>query len=202
MKAIVETQYFGCTQYFSIFAKYSSVLIEQFENWQKSSFRNRTILVGSNGLIHLSVPILHGREQHLPIKEIKINQAVHWQIFHWKTICSCYGKAPFFEFYKDELHDILLKKKYSFLFDLNTEILQWIIKKLKITSSVNFTEQYLSEANHNMDDFRNRWLPKNFQQQSAVMQYSQVFQDKINFQPNVSILDLLFCEGAHAHTFL
>lgn len=202
--AIVETQYFGCVQYISIFAKYSSVFIEQFENWQKSSFRNRTVLVGSNGLIHLSVPILNGREQHKTIKEIKINTSEKWQNYHWRTIFSCYGKAPFFEFYKDELHGILFKRKFDFLFDLNMELLNWLLHKFKITSPINFTGKYFTQTiDGGTIDLRNKWLPKNFQQeQNAVMQYNQVFQEKINFQPNVSILDLLFCEGPNAKTFL
>jgi hypothetical protein len=201
--AIVETQYFGCVQYISTFTKYSSVFIEQYENWQKSSFRNRTVLVGSNGLINLSVPILKGREQHQLIKEIKINNEENWQSYHWRTIFSCYGKAPFFEFYKDDIHDILLKKKFDFLFDLNTEILNWLFKKLKISSPINFTEEYSSLASDDVDDLRNQWLPQNFQLNKAnEIQYSQVFQEKIGFRKNVSILDLLFCEGSNAKSFL
>ena len=201
--AIIETQYFGYVQYISTFAKYPFVQIEQFENWQKSSFRNRTILAGSNGLIHLSVPILNGREQHQTIKETKINNAGYWQTYHWRTIFSCYGKAPFFEFYKDELHNILLKKKHIFLLDLNMELLNWLLQKFKIFPSINYTAQYFFQPDDNVDDLRNKWLPKNFQQQqNAVTQYRQVFQDKINFQPNISILDLLFCEGLNAKTFL
>lgn len=201
--AIVETQYFGCVQYISTFAKYSLVFIEQFENWQKSSFRNRTILVGSNGLINLSVPILNGREQHQPVREIKINNIENWQSYHWRTIFSCYGKAPFFEFYKDELHDILFKKKFAFLFDLNIEMLNWLLQKLKIASSINLTENYLFKTNDDVVDLRNYWLPKNFQlNQSSEIQYSQVFQEKIGFQPNLSVLDILFCEGPNAKKIL
>ena len=201
--AIVEAQYFGCVQYISTFATCSSVQIEQLENWQKSSFRNRTVLVGSNGLISISVPILHGREQHQPVKEIRIDNDEKWQAHHWKTIFSCYGKAPFFEFYKDELHDILFKKKCDFLFDLNIEILRWILKKLKLSSSITFTEEYFTQSNDGIDDLRNKWLPKNFQLDSSCeKQYSQVFQEKTGFQKNVSILDLLFCEGPNARTFL
>ncbi|MBA2748463.1 MAG: WbqC family protein, partial [Tatlockia sp.] len=32
--------------------------------------------------------------------------------------------------------------------------------------------------------------------------YSQVFEDRLGFQPNLSILDLLFCEGPNAINLL
>jgi WbqC-like protein family. len=202
--ALVETEYFGCVQYISVFTRYAAVQIEQFENWQKSSFRNRTVLIGSNGLINLSVPILNGREQHQPVKNIKINNSDNWQAHHWRTIFSCYGKAPFFEFYKDELYAILCTKRHGFLFDLNMEILNWLLTKLKIFPSVNLTGQYLVQTGTGTDDLRNKWLPKNYQSgiSGVEMQYTQVFQGKVGFQQNVSILDLLFCEGPAAKSFL
>jgi hypothetical protein len=47
------------------------------------------------------------------------------------------------------------------------------------------------------EDARNKWKPTNFQEDASV-KYFQVFEDRIGFQPNLSILDLLFCEGPNA----
>jgi WbqC-like protein family len=50
-------------------------------------------------------------------------------------------------------------------------------------------------------DLRNQILPKNFQSAEFTKNlspYPQVFQEKTGFQPNMSIIDLIFCEGPRA----
>jgi len=47
-----------------------------------------------------------------------------------------------------------------------------------------------------------RSLPKNFQQGNSFIVYPQVFEDRIGFQPNVSILDILFNMGPAASTLI
>ena len=44
-------------------------------------------------------------------------------------------------------------------------------------------------------DYRNQWLPSNYLEKEPRIVYSQVFEDKLGFQKNVSILDFLFCNG-------
>ncbi|MES1224575.1 MAG: WbqC family protein [Bacteroidota bacterium] len=50
-------------------------------------------------------------------------------------------------------------------------------------------------------DFRNRLLPKNYVQFDGVT-YRQLFEERTGFLPNLSILDLLFCEGKKANELL
>ena len=51
------------------------------------------------------------------------------------------------------------------------------------------------------DDVRNEWLTKNFQNNSSAFIYPQVFEDRIGFQQNLSILDMLFNTGPGAGNF-
>jgi hypothetical protein len=46
------------------------------------------------------------------------------------------------------------------------------------------------------------WLPKNFQEDKNFVKYNQVFEDRTAFQPNLSILDILFCEGPETNSIL
>jgi hypothetical protein len=50
-------------------------------------------------------------------------------------------------------------------------------------------------------DFRNQVLPKNYKEFNTV-KYHQVFEERVGFLPNLSILDLLFCEGKNAGRLL
>ncbi len=181
--------------------QYSNIKIEQYETWQKMSFRNRMVLAGGNGLVNLSVPLEKGRGQRGLIKEVKISHHDNWQQQHWRTIESCYSRSPFFEFYRDGVRDLIFKKQ-DYLFDLNMDILLWLQKVLKNGSTVSLTETYQKEYLPPNRDLRNYFLPKNYREITGTIQYTQVFEDRIGFQPNLSILDCLFCCGPNAKSLL
>jgi hypothetical protein len=191
---IVDNQYFSCVNYYSSLFMNADIKIEACEHYRKMSFRNRCVVAGSNGLINLSVPLQNGRDQKGMIKEVRIDNWDNWQRQHWHTIFSCYGNSPFFEFYREEV-ETLFRRKFTYLFDLNLEALDWVKKTIKLPGQISLTETFLKTYPAEVDDARNRWLPKNFQQDEKPMRYIQVFEEKIRFQPNLSILDLLFCEG-------
>jgi hypothetical protein len=198
---IVDNQYFACINYYlSLFAS-SDVKIEAFENYRKMSFRNRCVVTGSNGLICLSVPLKNGRDQKRLIREVKIDNRQKWQRQHWHTLFSCYGKSPFFEFYRDAV-ELFFKKEFTYLFDLNLEILDWFRQTIKVPSEINLTGEFIDNYPPEIKDDRHRWLPKNFQEDKNFVKYNQVFEDRTAFQPNLSILDILFCEGPETNSIL
>jgi len=201
-KYIIDNQYFACIGYYSTLFKNTNIEIEQFENWEKMSFRNRCIVAGSNGLIHLTVPVENGRNQHCLFKDIKINNRENWQLQHWRTIQSCYGKAPFFEYYKMWLEIFFMEMKFIYLFDMNLEVLQWVLKILKSGIKPVLTTGYQKEQEADLMDYRKKWSPKTYQSYPVCKEYFQLFTDKIGFQQNLSILDLLLCEGPNAFNIL
>ena len=193
-KIIIENQYFGTINYINTLFQFSNVEIEQYESWQKMSFRNRCMVAGSNGLVHLSVPLESGRSQKGLVKDVRISYSDDWQTRHLRTIESCYNRAPFFEFYRDGVWR-LLEKKEAFLFDLNLSILEWLKGVLKVPATITLTDTYQKTLPEHTLDLRNYSLPKNYQAQPMGFRYTQVFEDRIGFMSNLSILDLLFCSG-------
>ena len=196
---IIENQYFPNVNWFKYSFQNKYIIIFKCESFKKMTFRNRTVICGANGLINLSVPIENGRDQKLPFNEIRISYRDNWQLNHWRGILSCYGKSPFFDFYRNDLEN-LLNQKHAFLFDLNLEILQWLKKVLKFPPEIQVVESL--KGFEEADDLSNKWLPKNFQDGEVEVKYAQVFEDRIGFQPNVSILDLLFNTGPAARNYL
>ncbi len=77
------------------------------------------------------------------MKDVQIDYREKWVKDHWASIQSAYGKAPFFEFYKDDLQRIIFSKP-KFLFDLNQELLQKIMQFLKVPKTITFCETYVS----------------------------------------------------------
>ncbi len=188
---LIEYQYFPCINWFKSLIISSDIKILSSERYKKMSFRNRCVVVGSNGLINLSVPLENGRNQRLPFNEVKIMQN-GWQLQHWRTLVSCYNKSPFFEYYEQSLQSIF-EKRFTYLIDLNQEVLSFLIRLININQSVMVVSEIKNEDL--IIDLRDSWLPRNFQNDESIVRYPQIFEERIGFQPNLSILDLLFMEG-------
>ncbi len=191
---IIECQYFGSSNYINMLFQFSNIKIEQYESYQKMSFRNRCVVAGSNGLVNLSIPLENGRNKKQLMRDMRISYLGRWQVEHWRTIESCYSRSPYFEFFRDDVKN-LIDKNQTFLLDKNMAILEWLKKTLRIPGEISLTDSYHKEYPAEAADKRNYILPKNFQEMPAAFEYTQVFADRIGFQPNLCILDLLFCSG-------
>ncbi len=202
---LLELHYLPCIQYFSKLAHYPVVYIEQQENYQKGSYRNRCHIAGANGLLRLSVPLRQGKNEQQPISQVEIAFKEPWQARHWAGIQSAYGNAPFFEFYAEPLQG-LFQQRPAMLSDLNRALLLRLAELLQLGCEIRFTEQYAKKPPAGILDMRNAIHPKKHCRRPdphfQPIGYPQVFLEKHGFIPNLSILDLLFCTGPQARLLL
>jgi len=201
---LLSTAYFAPVRYFSKLAAYPEIYIEQYENFIKQTYRNRTVILGANGSISLIVPVEKGRQQKIKIKDLRIAYDEEWQRNHWRTIFSAYNSSPFFEYYADDI-EIFFRKKHTFLFDFNQRISETILEILEIPVSLNLTEDF-EQIPENCLNFREQISPKTHlihpDPHFIAQSYTQVFAEKFGFVPDLSILDLLFNEGPSTHSIL
>ena len=194
---VIEYHYFPAISFYASLFNCSNIIFEQYENYQKMSFRNRCIISGANGPISLSIPLVSGREQKTLISKVRVSDSISWQQSHWKTILSCYNRSPWFEYYRGELES-LYKKRFVFLVDWNMACFEWVTRQLSISIGVQFSDNFADSYDPSLyADFRNKLLPKNYRNFGSPV-YEQVFRDRQPFMPNLSILDLLCCEGTEA----
>ena len=200
---LLSTAYFPPVQYISKFTKHKSVWIEATENFTKQTYRNRTIILGANGTEALVVPVVKGKSKQA-ICDLKIAYDTHWQHTHWQAIVSAYNSSPFFEILADDFK-LFFKKKFDYLLDLNMQILDVILNILEITPSIRLTDDF-EAVPEPFINFREAIHPKS---QKALPDlsfkpkpYTQVFEEKFNFVPNLSILDLLFNCGSESYSVL
>jgi hypothetical protein len=204
---VCELQYFPPVSFFSTLFEETYIYLDIYEIYRKMSFRNRCLVAGAQGIISLSVPLHHGRNQHLPMNEVRISDTGQWQSHHFKSIRSAYNRSPFFDFYQDEL-EAIYKRPFELLTDWNICCLEWVKEKLGWQTEIRFTEPAIpnekggiTDLRDGITDLRNRVLPKNFMEWKPAT-YRQVFEERTGFFPNLSILDLLFNCGPRASELL
>lgn len=196
MTILVDIQYFPPVIFFTHLNGFTHCIFDQYEHFQKMSFRNRCTLPAGNGPVVLSVPLEGGRNQKTVMKDVRILNSERWQDRHWKTITSCYNKSPWFEHFRDELERIYLVK-VDFLVDWNFICFQWVADKLSIQTTVSLSDHYYEKDDlAGVEDWRGKLMPSTINKHFAdVERYPQVFEERFGFIPNMSVLDYLFCTG-------
>ena len=198
MTAILSTAYFPNIEYISKFLLHNKIIIEANENYTKKTFRNRCNVLSANGLIILSVPVIQNKNEKILIKNTKISYAENWQKEHQTALESAYNSSPFFEYYIDDFRRFFAKK-YENLFDYNLEILKQILSIIGIEKQIELTSEFI-EIENNYKDFRFS-ISKN-RSTNLNQKYVQVFSEKFSFEPNLSILDVIFNLGPESILYL
>jgi hypothetical protein len=185
---ITDIQYFGSISYIKHLMQLNLVYFNENQNYTKMSFKNRMVIGTAQGPLHLSIPIIGGRDQKISLKEIEIAYHSPWMSQHYKSIVSNYKRSPFFEYYHDDIKEIYNSQPvylYEFLIHIN----EWVRKQIK--GKWEISKQQPNHSNYQAD----QWLPKNYDLVPNPIKYQQVFEDNIGFMPNLCILDILFCCG-------
>ena len=194
---IIDLQYLPQAKYFALLLTEPELEIDGYEHFVKQTYRNRCRILTANGIDELSIPVLGGRRKILA-KDIRIDYSQKWLNRNWRAIQSAYGKAPFFEYYAEDFLAIY-HKSYEFLFDLTHDLLTQCLDFLQFDIKLKFTEEYHDLQNMPQNDYRSMISPKSnpdFINTYNQLTYRQVFGNE--FVNNLSVIDLIFCEGPRA----
>ena len=168
-------------------------VIDLGENYIKRSERNRARILSANGVMPLTVHVENGNRPRQRMRDVKIDYSKRWQHQHWVSILSAYKSSPYFDHYAEELEPFY-RREWRYLVDYNMEYLQSLLRLLGAKCEVRLSEQYV-EAEQGDLDLR----PKHNEGSTFVAEPSvQVFSDRMPFEANLSVLDLLMCEGPAA----
>jgi hypothetical protein len=182
-------------------AQFQDVQVEVYEHFVKQTYRNRCRILTANGVENLIVPVVHGGHK-IPMREVQIDYTQNWVKQHWGAIVAAYAKAPYFEYLAADVENIL-KKKTTFLFDLNAEILTLCLKWLRLNPRLNMTQSYQAKPESGQFDARSQIHPKK-SDLGNILETQVVYKQNFGevFVPHLSILDLLMCQGTEAKFYI
>lgn len=155
--------------------------------FQKQSALSQCDIVTANGRLKLSVPTVKSTRKGY-YEQVEIDYKTNWQIEHWRSIENAYLKSPFFLYYGYKIESVFMSKP-QYLVEYNYSLYKVICKCLKIeTGSLNLEQDSIFQK-----------IPNTLFEHKK---YPQVFDSKLAFESNLSILDVLFNLGPETKDFL
>ena len=210
MDCLLTSCYLPPVEWFTKLYGYERVWVEQYDNYEKQTYRNRCIIDSPNGPLPLSLPVEKTTEGKCLMKDIRISDHNHWRTIHWHALESSYLTSPFFEYYQDDFRPFY-ERKWSFLIDFNEALVEKCCELIDLQPNIQRTPSYQPNAQCPMlnaqwsmvngqwsMDFRPSIHPKHdysADKEFVATPYYQVFQHKHGFLPNLSIVDLIFNMG-------
>jgi len=196
---LVSTAYLAPVEYFSLLSKADEVFIEANENYIKQSYRNRCYILSTHGPQLLSVPVYLGSIHKTSLKDIRIDYSKRWQQVHLRALKASYSSSPYYQFYFEDI-ELIISKRTDYLIDLNMELLESLLKMLKLKPRISYTTHFEPEG-RSETDYRYMISPKK-KSSFIEKEYLQVFSDGGKFVPGLSIVDLIFNLGPEAVEYL
>ena len=210
--AIHQPQYLPWLGYFDKLDRCDVFCLLDTVQYKKNEFQNRNRIKTAEGWQWLTVPATYRFPQR--INEVGVNQTVDWQRKHRKALKTNYSKAPFFDTYYPSFEKFY-QKPYELLVDVNVASIELLVqlldfeRKLVLASSIQVEtedptlrlveicrilggDSYLSGRDGakymDVDMFVRHQINILFQDFNHP-QYPQCYG---SFEPNMSVVDLLF----------
>lgn len=221
--AILQSNYIPWKGYFDLINMVDEFIFYDEVQYTKNDWRNRNKIKTNQGLQWLTIPV---RQENLEqkIKDTKITDK-KWNKKHWTSISQSYAKSKYFKEYKDIFEELYLNCNEEYLSQINYKFITTVNKILDINTKLSWSNDYeliggkterlinlckQANATHYLsgpaakDYFDNDLARKeNIQVEwmdySGYMEYEQLHQP---FEHGVTILDLIFNEGANAQKFM
>jgi len=216
--AIHQPQYLPWLGYFDKLDRCDVFCLLDTVQYKKNEFQNRNRIKTADGWQWLTVPVTYRFPQR--IEEVGVNQTVDWQRKHLQSLKTNYSKAPFFDTYYASFEEFY-QKSYEMIVDVNVASIELLMellgleRKLVLASSLKMDSEdptlrlvqicqalggaaYLSGKDGakymDVEMFASHQIDILFQDFKHP-QYPQCYGP---FEPNMSVVDLLFNCGSES----
>ncbi len=199
---ILPTAYLAPVPYFYYLINFPTI-VDRHAHYHKQTYANRCQIATAHGVENLVIPVEH--TDHTPLCNVLISSHHDWQTQHWRALEAAYNASPFFDYYKDELLPFYQRPAHR-LIDFTLALQNKILELLDFDANYTLSETYEKNYTNGEIDLRSVFnAPKNIVTLPPTFtpkRYYQVFEQKLGFIANLSIIDLLFNMGNEARIVL
>jgi hypothetical protein len=216
--AIHQVNYLPWLGFFNKIKQVDKFVMYDIAKYIKNDIQNRNKIRTKDGWIYLTVPVEKNGHTK-PLYQVLISNKSNWRAKHWKSLLLNYSKADYFDSYKDYFEK-LYKKEFDNLYELNKEIVVYLLKEFKInveifeTTSLNLnnelksTDMLLEILNQvgattyisgmGSKDYLEENKFKDIKLKYHDFKHPIYKQSYPGFEPYMAAIDLLFNEGEKA----
>lgn len=218
--AIVQSNYVPWRGYFDLIAAVDEFVLLDDVQYTRRDWRNRNRIKAPQGSRWLTIPVEVSGRYTQAISETRVADP-GWARAHWETLRQAYAQAPGFAEVHDAIHGLYAAVPGPFLSDVNRHFLDGVTAMLGIETSLQPSSDYRPEGSKtarlldiclkagaaeyvsgpaakaylDVAMFAAEGISVTWFEYGPYDEYEQVHPP---FDPQVSILDLLFCAGSGA----
>jgi hypothetical protein len=225
--AIIQSNYIPWKGYFDIINSVDEFILYDEVQYTRSDWRNRNRIIGTSGLLWLTIPVEAKNYFHRPISSIAVADP-KWHLKHCRTVQHSYARAQYYGIIFPVLERIYKScEEIQYLSEINRLFIQEICQILGIDTKITFsseyqidprltkterlialcvaagTKQYISgpSAKSYLDanQFADAGISLEYVNYDNYPPYRQL---SSSFEHHVSIIDLLLNEGLGARQFM
>jgi len=222
--AIVQSNYIPWKGYFDLIGLVDEFILLDDVQYTRRDWRNRNQIKTPAGLAWLTIPVEVKGKYFQRIDETVISDS-DWNRRHWRAIVQAYGKARYFEVFKEELQELYLGSSDRMLSRVNYRFLKHICGLLGVRTRISWSTDYphrgvkterlvslcktvgvtsyLSgpSAKNYLDEelFCSEGIALHYMDYSGYPEYEQLYPP---FVHTVSIIDLLLNAGPDASRYM
>jgi hypothetical protein len=222
--AIVQSNYIPWKGYFDLVNRVDEFVLYDDVQYTRRDWRNRNLIKTPAGTQWLTIPVEVKDKYHQLIRETRIADP-RWGKRHWATLSHNYAKARYFAQYREMLEPLFLGSNESLLSHSNRVFIDAICRILGIRTRITWSwdywlpqgrnerlialckavgaqvylsgpaaKQYIDESLFLAEGIEVEWMDY-----TGYAPYRQLYGP---FEHGVSVLDLVFNEGADAPGFM
>jgi hypothetical protein len=187
---ILPLAYLGSIEWWHEALK-EEAIIDVGEHFVKQTARSRCEIATSSGRMMLTANVVKGASIHKKaVKDIHLDYSKRWQHQHAVAIRSAYKSSPYYDYYA-HLLEPFFAQPHEYLYDFSRGLVDVVRKIEGVERELRFSEDYIIAGEGDTDLRGHNFLGP----RDSSEPYWQVFSERLPFESNCSILDLIFNEG-------
>jgi hypothetical protein len=222
--AIVQSSYIPWKGFFDLVNLVDELVLYDDRQFTRRDWRNRNRIKTAQGTIWLTIPVRSKGKYESAIDEIETDGR-EWRERHWRTLAHSYMHAAHFEEYADRFEELYLRRNEHLLSEVNRSFIEAVCDVLGIRTKLTSSREYAatgSKTERLVDLCRQAGATAYLSGPTARAYLDETLFDECGitvaymdyegypvypqlhgeFDHHVSILDLLFCTGRDARTYM